>query len=66
MPLFFAGSAPYSGSMTIISGLGPRARAFFSDIKGPWGPSGGNEPEDGDQPKAGGPWGETPKRKRGG
>ena len=52
--------------MTIISGLGPRARAFFSDIKGPWGPSGGNEPEDGDQPKAGGPWGETPKRKRGG
>ena len=52
--------------MTIISGLGPRARAFFSDIKGPWGPSGGNEPEDGDQPQAGGPWGETPKRKRGG
>ena len=52
--------------MTIISGLGPRARAFFSDIKGPWGPSGGNEPEGGDQPQACGPWGETPKRKRGG
>jgi membrane protease subunit HflK len=52
--------------MTIISGLGPRARAFFSDIKGPWGPSGGGEPEGGDKPQGGnGPWGEPPKRKRG-
>ena len=50
--------------MTILSGLGPRARALFSDIKGPWGPA-GNDPGDGgegDQP--GGPWGETPKRRR--
>ena len=49
--------------MTILSGLGPRARAFFSDIKGPWGPSGGGEPEGGETP-SGGPWGETPKRRR--
>ena len=66
MPLFFAKAAPYSGCMTIISGLGPRARAFFSDIKGPWGSSGSDEPEGGDTPQAGGPWGETPKRKKGG
>ena len=65
MPLFFAKAAPYSGCMTIISGLGPRARAFFSDIKGPWGSSGSDEPEGGDTPQ-GGPWGETPKRKKGG
>jgi membrane protease subunit HflK len=50
--------------MTIISGLGPRARALFSDIKGPWGPSDGGESE-GDDPASKGPWGETPpKRKR--
>ena len=49
--------------MTILSGLGPRARALFSDIKGPWGPAGGNEPEGGDN-TPGGPWGEAPKRKR--
>lgn len=49
--------------MTMFSGLGPRARAFFSDIKGPWGPSGGGEPEGG-EPPSGGPWGETPKRRR--
>ena len=66
MPLFFVKAAPYSGCMTIISGLGPRARAFFSDIKGPWGSSGSDEPEGGDTPQAGGPWGETPKRKKGG
>ena len=52
--------------MTIISGLGPRARAFFSDIKGPWGSSGSDEPDGGDAPQGGGPWGETPKRKKGG
>ena len=49
--------------MTILSGLGPRARAFFSDIKGPWGPSGGGEPEGGENP-SGGPWGEPPKRRK--
>lgn len=48
----------------MFSGLGPRARALFSDNKGPWGPAGENEPEGGDN-QPGGPWGETPKRKRG-
>jgi membrane protease subunit HflK len=67
LPLFFAKAAPYSGFMTIISGLGPRARAFFSDIKGPWGPAGGSDPEGGDKAQGGnGPWGEPPKRNRGG
>jgi modulator of FtsH protease HflK len=52
--------------MTIISGLGPRARALFSDIKGPWGPSSGGESDGGGDPAGKGPWGETPpKRKRG-
>ena len=53
--------------MISLSGLGPRARALFSDIKGPWGPSGSNEPEEGgDAPQPGGPWGEAPKRRRSG
>ena len=53
--------------MISLSGLGPRARALFSDIKGPWGPSGSNEPEEGgDTPQPGGPWGEAPKRRRSG
>jgi membrane protease subunit HflK len=52
--------------MTILSGLGPRARALFSDIKGPWGPA-SNEPDDeGGENQPGGPWGETPKRRRSG
>ena len=34
--------------MNILSGLGPRARALFSDNKGPWGPASGSEPEGGD------------------
>ncbi len=63
MPLFFNDSAPYSGVMTMFSGLGPRARAFLSDIKGPWGPSGGGEPEGGETPSSG-PWGEPPKRRK--
>ncbi|WP_345168823.1 FtsH protease activity modulator HflK [Sphingomonas daechungensis] len=46
--------------MTIFSGLVPRARALFSDNKGPWGPSSGGEPEDEPSPK--GPWGETPSK----
>ena len=65
MPLFFNDSPPYSNGMTLLSGLGPRARAFFSDIKGPWGPAGGDEPEGG-EPQQGGPWGQPPKRKRSG
>jgi modulator of FtsH protease HflK len=51
--------------MTLLSGLGPRARALFSDIKGPWGPA-GNDPEGGGEGSPGGPWGETPRRKRAG
>jgi membrane protease subunit HflK len=51
--------------MTIISGLGPRARALFSVIKGPWGPpGGGGDPEGGDDPSGKGPWGETPPKRR--
>ena len=51
--------------MTIFLGLGSRARALFSDNKGPWGPSSGGDP-DGSEPSSGpgGPWGEPPKRKR--
>ena len=49
--------------MNILSGLGPRARALFSDNKGPWGPASESEPEGGDNQPSG-PWGETPKRKR--
>lgn len=49
--------------MISLSGLGPRARALFSDIKGPWGPA-GDEPDSEDNPQSGGPWGETPKRRR--
>jgi modulator of FtsH protease HflK len=64
LPLFFNQCAPYSGLMTIISGLGPRARALFSDIKGPWGPPGGGEPDGGDDPSGKGPWGETPPKRR--
>jgi len=51
--------------MTSLSGLGPRVRALFSDNKGPWGPS-GNEPEGGDDHQPAGPWGDGPKRRRGG
>jgi len=49
--------------MNILSGLGPRARALFSDNKGPWGPASEGEPEGADNQPSG-PWGETPKRKR--
>jgi membrane protease subunit HflK len=51
--------------MISLSGLGPRARALFSDIKGPWGPA-GDEPEGDDTPQGGGPWGDTPKRRKSG
>ena len=51
--------------MISLSGLGPRARALFSDIKGPWGPA-GDEPQGEDPSQPGGPWGETPKRRKGG
>ena len=51
--------------MISLSGLGPRARALFSDIKGPWGPA-GDEPQGEDPSQPGGPWGEAPKRRKGG
>jgi modulator of FtsH protease HflK len=65
LPLFFNDPPPYSNGMTLLSGLGPRARALFSDIKGPWGPAGGDEPEGGEPPQSG-PWGQPPKRRRAG
>ena len=50
--------------MTILS-WGARARALFSDIKGPWGSppgnGGGQEPPPGGEPP--GPWGDPPKRR---
>jgi membrane protease subunit HflK len=62
--LFFASRATYTVVMTIFPGLGARARALFADKKGPWGPSGGDEPP-GDPPgKGGGPWNEPPRRRR--
>jgi membrane protease subunit HflK len=49
--------------MTILSGLGARARGLFNDTKGPWGPTGGNGDEP-PPPEGAGPWGEPPKRGR--
>ena len=53
--------------MSILSGLGARARGLFIDTKGPWGPSpggsGGDEPPSSEGGGGGGPWGE-PKRGR--
>jgi modulator of FtsH protease HflK len=50
--------------MTILPGLGRRARALFSENKGPWGPT-SNEPEGPGEPPPGGPWGEGGKPHRG-
>lgn len=51
--------------MAIYSGWGARARALFSDNKGPWGSpprsGGGKEPPAGDEPA--GPWKDLPKRR---
>ncbi|MEO5612122.1 MAG: FtsH protease activity modulator HflK [Sphingomicrobium sp.] len=49
--------------MSILSGLGARARGLFNDTKGPWGPTGGDQPPP-DDGGSGGPWGEPPKRGR--
>jgi modulator of FtsH protease HflK len=51
--------------MTILPGLGRRARALFSDNKGPWGPA-GDEPEGPGETPPSGPWGEGGKPRRGG
>ncbi|MEO7504870.1 MAG: FtsH protease activity modulator HflK [Sphingomicrobium sp.] len=45
--------------MTNSIGWGVRARAWFSDNKGPWGSGGGDEP-----PANKGPWGDPPRRRR--
>jgi membrane protease subunit HflK len=50
--------------MNIFPGLGARARALFADKKGPWGPSGGDEPPAEPPSKGGGPWNEPPRRRR--
>jgi len=50
--------------MNIFLGLGARARALFADKKGPWGPSGGEEPPGEPPSKGGGPWNEPPRRRR--
>ena len=50
--------------MSILSGLGARARGLFSDTKGPWGPTGGNGNEPPPDDGGSGPWGEPPKRGR--
>jgi modulator of FtsH protease HflK len=50
--------------MNIFPGLGARARALFADKKGPWGPSGGDEPPADPPGKGGGPWNEPPRRRR--
>jgi membrane protease subunit HflK len=47
--------------MSILSGLGARARGLFIDTKGPWGPSPGSGGGDEPPSDGGGPWGEPPK-----
>ncbi len=74
MPLFFGPHSSYSKIMIILSGLGARARGLLSDIKGPWGSSGGGSGDKGGEGKSGngrgdgdppspGPWGEPAKRR---
>ena len=49
--------------MSILSGLGARARGLFSDTKGPWGPTRRRRAAAGRRRQRG-PWGEPPKRRR--
>ncbi|MEO8454825.1 MAG: protease modulator HflK, partial [Sphingomicrobium sp.] len=51
--------------MSNILGWGSRMRGLFTDTKGPWGSGGGGDPPAEDD-KGSGPWGEPPKRRRGG
>jgi membrane protease subunit HflK len=59
--------------MSILPGLGAKARGLFSDIKGPWGTKGGGSGGSGGGSGGGtggeepspGPWGGPPKRGRG-
>ena len=54
--------------MSTFTGWGGRIRGFFTDTKGPWGPSGGgdsgNEPPSDEGGPGNGPWGEPPRRGR--
>jgi membrane protease subunit HflK len=50
--------------MSILSGLGTRARGLFVDTKGPWGPSGGTGDEPPSSEGGGGPWKDPPRRGR--
>ena len=61
--VFRAGTPLYSSAMSIFLGWGDRVRGLFTDTKGPWGSSGGDdEPPSSD---GSGPWGEPqPKRRR--
>jgi membrane protease subunit HflK len=49
--------------MTSFLGWGGRIRGLFADTKGPWGPSGDDEPPSNDGGGSG-PWGESGPRKR--
>jgi membrane protease subunit HflK len=49
--------------MSIIPGLAAKARGLFSDTKGPWGPSGGDDGNGRNDPPSGGPWSDGPKRR---
>ena len=48
----------------MISGWGGRVRGLFTDTKGPWGQSGGDNSEPTGDDGKGGPWGEPPRRGR--
>ena len=61
---FSARALPIDRDMNIFPGLGARARALFADRKGPWGPSGGDEPPGEPPSNSGGPWNEPPRRRR--
>jgi membrane protease subunit HflK len=50
--------------MSILLGLGERARGLFMDTKGPWGPSGGGGDEPPSAEGGGGPWKDPPRRGR--
>ena len=56
--------------MSTFTGWGGRIRGFFTDTKGPWGPSsgggesGGEPPSDDGSGQGNGPWGEPPRRGR--
>jgi membrane protease subunit HflK len=65
LPLFFPWRGTYKGGMRAIFGWGRRSAAVLNEDKGgPWGPSGGGGDGDGKGPRS--PWGQPPRRRRGG